>query len=67
MICGGVTGKDSCEGDAGGPVVAGSGNIRTQVGIVSWNLGCARRGYFGVYTNIANTEIRDWIRKQTGA
>lgn len=66
MICAGVTGKDSCQGDSGGPVVAGSGDNRSQVGIVSWGLGCARRGYPGVYTNVANPDIRDFIRQIAG-
>ncbi|KAJ8667236.1 hypothetical protein QAD02_008898 [Eretmocerus hayati] len=50
-------GKDSCQGDSGGPLVIGN----RQAGIVSWGNGCARRGYPGVYTEIA--AFRDWIKK----
>ncbi|XP_058808167.1 trypsin-1-like [Phymastichus coffea] len=50
-------GKDTCQGDSGGPlVIAGR-----QAGIVSWGNGCARKGYPGVYTEIA--AVRDWITK----
>ena len=66
MICAGETGKDSCQGDSGGPVVAGSGDNARQVGIVSWGLGCAQEGYPGVYTNVANKDIRDFIRDKAG-
>ncbi|XP_047518093.1 trypsin-2-like [Pieris napi] len=67
MFCAGVPegGKDSCQGDSGGPVVFSS-NTR-QLGVVSFGIGCARKGTPGVYTNLANPQIRRWIRLNTGA
>nr|AYN79048.1 cooconase 5 [Heliconius aoede] len=63
MFCAGVPqgGKDSCQGDSGGPAVIKSS--RVQLGIVSFGVGCARRGYPGVYSKISNSGIRDWIQK----
>ena len=53
-------GKDTCQGDSCGPlVIAGR-----QAGIVSWGNGCARKGYPGVYTEIA--AFRDWLTKNAG-
>ena len=53
-ICAGRHGVDTCQGDSGGPMVhRESGGRWVQVGIVSWGLGCARDGYFGVYTQIS--------------
>lgn len=54
-FCAGIPegGIDSCQGDSGGPIVINrSGNI-TQLGIVSWGIGCARPGKYGVYSDIA--------------
>ncbi|XP_077291820.1 trypsin beta-like [Arctopsyche grandis] len=64
MICAGVTGggKDSCQGDSGGPLVRDSDNI--QVGVVSFGIGCARKDYPGVYSNVSN--LRSWIKSNTG-
>ncbi|KAJ8667233.1 hypothetical protein QAD02_008895 [Eretmocerus hayati] len=50
-------GKDSCQGDSGGPLVIN----KRQAGIVSWGNGCARKGFPGVYTEIA--AFRDWIKE----
>ncbi|XP_049810279.1 trypsin-1-like isoform X1 [Schistocerca nitens] len=52
MICAGEPegGKDSCNGDKGGPLVANS----TQYGIISWGYGCFYPPYPGVYTNIVS-------------
>ncbi|XP_045763669.1 transmembrane protease serine 9-like [Maniola jurtina] len=63
MICAGVPegGKDSCQGDSGGPAV-GDGPI--QLGIVSFGVGCARKGYPGVYSNVSR--LRNWIRRNSG-
>jgi len=55
MICAGEEGIDACQGDSGGPLVAQ--DIEHQgwalVGIVSWGIGCARRGLFGVYAEVS--------------
>lgn len=49
MICAGQAAKDSCSGDSGGPMVVNEGRW-TQVGIVSWGIGCGKGQYPGVYT-----------------
>ncbi|XP_041479359.1 plasma kallikrein-like isoform X2 [Lytechinus variegatus] len=69
MICAGTDsgGKDSCNGDSGGPmvekVVQGSGFQKREfwalVGIVSWGSGCGYPGIPGVYTDVDN--MRSWI------
>ncbi|GAA0417023.1 secreted trypsin-like serine protease [Actinoplanes campanulatus] len=65
-ICAGRRGVDTCQGDSGGPMVRRDRAGRwAQVGIVSWGLGCARDGYFGVYTQISvyRGAIREAVRK----
>lgn len=63
MLCAGQQGKDSCSGDSGGPMQIGSGDYWTQIGIVSWGIGCGKSHYPGVYTRV--TEVRDWIDRIT--
>lgn len=57
MMCAYDSGKDSCNGDSGGPLFDAENNI--QVGVVSWGYSCAG-SYPGVYARIANQW--SWIR-----
>ena len=67
MLCAGIDGggKDACQGDSGGPLFryVGPGSFRL-IGIVSWGQGCARDGYPGVHTRVAN--YSGWITSNTG-
>uniref|UniRef100_A0A8C6AJK2 Peptidase S1 domain-containing protein n=1 Tax=Monodon monoceros TaxID=40151 RepID=A0A8C6AJK2_MONMO len=59
-ICGtSPTGKDACQGDSGGPPVCQLNDSWAQVGIVSWGIGCGRRGYPGVFTEVSF--YKDWV------
>jgi secreted trypsin-like serine protease len=70
-VCASRTGKDTCTGDSGGPLMlnidrrqsddAESERKVTQIGIVSWGKGCAQEGNPGVYTRVS--AYRDWIRR----
>lgn len=51
-------GVDTCQGDSGGPLFA-AGEV---VGITSYGEGCARKGFYGVYTSVAS--FRPWIANQ---
>ncbi|XP_041637464.1 coagulation factor X-like [Cheilinus undulatus] len=65
MFCAGydTEAKDACQGDSGGPHVTRYGSTFFVTGVVSWGEGCARRGKFGVYTQVSKY-IR-WIREGT--
>jgi secreted trypsin-like serine protease len=54
MICAGFPqgGKDSCNGDSGGPMMVLREGKYTQVGIVSFGIGCAQPNQYGVYARI---------------
>uniref|UniRef100_A0A161MAM5 Phenoloxidase-activating factor 2 n=1 Tax=Triatoma infestans TaxID=30076 RepID=A0A161MAM5_TRIIF len=62
FVCaGGQTGKDTCKGDGGGPLVCpipGRDYQYQQVGIVAWGIGCGNETP-AVYVNVA--QFRDWI------
>jgi secreted trypsin-like serine protease len=53
MICAGVKGggKDACQGDSGGPLYDSDG---TQIGVVSFGIGCGLPQYPGVYARVSN-------------
>jgi len=60
MLCaGGQEGKDSCGGDSGGPFTVAADGIHTLAGVVSFGIGCARDGLYGVYAEVAM--FRGWI------
>lgn len=62
MICAGllnVGGRDSCDGDAGGPVFLG--NI--IIGIVSWGQRCGDADFPGVATSVSS--FTNWILATT--
>lgn len=63
MFCAGVDygGKDSCQGDSGGPLFYWDeyNDEYVQAGVVSWGIGCARRGLPGLYGDISM--VSDWI------
>ena len=60
MLCARDQGRDACQGDSGGPLVLQPGQSPnpatpfTQIGLVSWGLGCADPRYPGVYTRLAS-------------
>ncbi|XP_040887944.1 coagulation factor X [Toxotes jaculatrix] len=62
MFCAGydTAPKDACQGDSGGPHVTSYRSTYFATGIVSWGEGCARKGKYGIYTQVSKY-IR-WIR-----
>ncbi|MCE7982649.1 MAG: serine protease [Caldilinea sp. CFX5] len=65
MLCAGYDegGKDSCQGDSGGPLVVQADDNRWKLaGIVSFGYGCARPGFYGVYTRVSG--YVSWLTEQ---
>lgn len=59
MLCAAATGKDSCGGDSGGPLMAMQNGGFRQVGIVSFGNECALPNFPGVYTRV--DRFSTWI------
>lgn len=64
-LCAGMQGKDSCNGDSGGPLMVRRNGRWVQVGIVSFGTaGCADPDqFFGVYTRVSRVQgfIDKWL------
>ena len=63
-VCAGYPqgGKDACNGDSGGPLLAGvPGGGTVLVGATSYGNGCAQPGQPGVYARLAEGPIRGFI------
>lgn len=62
MLCAGYEAglKDACQGDSGGPLIIGSSKgTPLLTGVVSWGVGCAEPGKFGVYSKVSKAAA--WI------
>jgi secreted trypsin-like serine protease len=66
MVAAGKEGKDTCNGDSGGPMFARQDDKRYQIGITSFGKGCGARGYPGVYTEVNARAIRSFIVNAAG-
>ena len=66
-MCAETLGGDSCQGDSGGPLFGTLADGReVQVGIVSYGLGCATPMFPGVYGEVNNASIYDFITSTAG-
>ncbi|XP_060231649.1 coagulation factor IX isoform X2 [Meriones unguiculatus] len=65
MFCAGYRegGKDSCEGDSGGPHVTEVEGTSFLTGIISWGEECAIKGKYGIYTKVS--KYVNWIKEKT--
>ena len=61
---GGEAGKDTCTGDGGSPLVCpllDDPEVFHVIGLVSWGIGCGEAGIPGVYANINDENVINWI------
>jgi trypsin len=66
-VCAETLGGDSCQGDSGGPLFGSLADGRqVQVGIVSYGLGCATPEFPGVYGEVNNPSIHEFITSTAG-
>uniref|UniRef100_A0A3Q1ITP8 Peptidase S1 domain-containing protein n=1 Tax=Anabas testudineus TaxID=64144 RepID=A0A3Q1ITP8_ANATE len=64
MMCAGLPagGKDTCQGDDGGPLVIKQNSHWIQGGVTSFGIGCALPNLPGVYTRVS--QYQSWINSQ---
>lgn len=62
-ICADELLADTCQGDSGGPLFHEKNGRLVQLGIVSWGIGCAYPGFPGVYAEVNNAKILDFINR----
>ena len=61
MVAAGRDNLDSCQGDSGGPLFDQAGGSYTQIGITSFGNGCGAADNPGVYTEVNNPSINNFI------
>lgn len=63
MRCAGFAagGIDACQGDSGGPLVCEKSSKWYLIGDISWGVGCARKGRYGVYGDLV--DLKYWIQE----
>ncbi|KAG7463527.1 hypothetical protein MATL_G00177520 [Megalops atlanticus] len=57
--------QESCRGDDGSPMVTRFHDTAFLTGVVGWGRGCARPGYYGIYTKVDN--FLDWLQDHMSA
>ena len=63
MRCAGFAkgGIDACQGDSGGPLVCVKNHKWYLMGDISWGVGCARKGRYGVYGDLL--DLKYWVQE----
>jgi len=53
---------DSCQGNSGGPIFKYINGVTTQVGVVSFDQGCARPGHSDTYARLSG--VSSWLKAE---